>query len=129
MDSVVLVGRTEPTAGQTEEQDRSRPGLDFIHGLLQGAAAGMPPLADLLRALTRAFGAVAAGVAAPAEGTPFVRQREGPQSVRSRWPWEERPELLEEVRRSATAVPEQTADGSNWLFASSWAPASGELLL
>src|SRR5262249_52435278 len=36
---------------------------------------------------------------------------------------------LEEVRRSATAVPEQTADGSNWLFASSWAPASGELLL
>jgi signal transduction histidine kinase/ActR/RegA family two-component response regulator len=129
MDSVVLVGRTEPETGQTEERESTRSALDFVHGLLQGAASGPPPLADLLRALARAFGAVAAGVAAPAEGTPLVRQREGPDGVRSRWPWEERPELLEEVRHSATAVPEPRADGSSWLFASAWAPASGGLLL
>src|SRR5262249_16217087 len=62
-------------------------------------------------------------------GTPLVRQREGLDSVRSRWPWEERPELLEEARRSATAVSERTADGFSWLFASCWEPASGGLLL
>jgi signal transduction histidine kinase/ActR/RegA family two-component response regulator len=129
MESVVLVGRTEPEPGQTEERDRTRPALDFVHGLLQGAAQGLPPLADLLRALAGAFGAVAAGVAAPAERTPLVRLREGLDSLQSRWPWEERPELLDEARRSATAVPERTADGLSWLFASSWAPASGGLLL
>src|SRR5437867_148498 len=99
MDSVALVGRTErePEPGQPEERDRTRPALDFVHELLQSAAQGPPPLADLLRALASAFGAVAAGLAAPAEGTPLVRQREGLDRVRSRWPWEERPELLDEA--------------------------------
>src|SRR4051794_13272970 len=121
MDSAVLVGRNEPEPGQAEDRDHTRPALEFVHGLLQGAAQGAPPLAELLNELAGAFGAVAAGLAAPAEGAPLVRHREGQGTGPSRWPWEERPELLDETLRSPAAVSGLTAAGLSWLLASAWA--------
>jgi signal transduction histidine kinase/ActR/RegA family two-component response regulator len=110
------------------EQDHSRSALAFVHTLLD-AATRPPTCAEMLGELARAFGAEAAGLAAPAEANPVVRHREGPGAAPARGPWEDRPELLAEALRSPAALAVRAADGRAWLLAAAWAPAQGSLLL
>src|SRR5947209_7503175 len=58
-----------------EFPDHTRSALDFAHALLQGAPEGPATLGGLLLDLARAFGADGAGLAAPPEAAPVVRQR------------------------------------------------------
>lgn len=129
MDTAVPGQPTEPALATSAGQDHSRSALAFLHTLLHGAAARPRTLAELLRELAQAFGAEAAGLAAPAEANPTLRHREGPNAAPARWPWDERPDLAAEALRSPTALLGRTADGRAWLLAAAWAPTSGSLLL
>lgn len=127
METVVAAPVTDLPAGQAEGDDRARAALEFVHGLLCRAAQP-PAAAELLRELARAFGACAAGLAAP-EGAPVVRLREGQTTAPARWPWEEQPALAERLRRSAVAVALRTADGRSWLLTSVQSAAGAGWLL
>src|SRR5690348_1314259 len=125
MDTVVTAPPTQLPNGQAGGEDHSRAALEFVHGLPRGAAQP-PAAAELLRELARAFGARAAGLAAP-EAAPVVRLREGQDAAPARWPWEEQADLPERLRQSPVGIAARTADGRSWLLATVWAPAGGWL--
>src|SRR5262249_20611604 len=67
--------REEPAARPAPGEARTRSALEFVHGLLRAAPGDRPWVPGLLGDLARAFGATGAGLQAPLDGTPAVRQR------------------------------------------------------
>ena len=114
-----------------DADDATSTALQFIHGLLQTAAGEARPLPALLADLARAFAARGAGLAAPPEGSPLVRQhvRVDGSSSAPAFPWENQPHLLAQIRQSVDGVSAQAADGSTCLLAAVWPPTGGGWLL
>src|SRR5215813_9337235 len=77
--------------------------LGFVQELLSAPAAGGLHLDVVLPELSRSFRAAHAGLAGFVDGIPVVRQwisAEGQPLPPARWPWDEQPELLRQVRQS-----------------------------
>jgi signal transduction histidine kinase/CheY-like chemotaxis protein len=113
------------TASATSEstqdlgEDRVRGVLDLLLRLLSTAGDRPVTLAALLAELARAFEAVAAGTVGPLGSPATVTTRvdtNGRLASRGRYPWDERPELLEQTARTVSALPIQQADRSTWLL-------------
>jgi len=99
-------------------EDRTRDVLGFIHGLLLAPDQAPSALPALLTELAGAFGAIEAGLAvgAGAAAVKIQVDAQGHPVSGRRYPWEERPELLERASRAATALAVQGADRTNWLW-------------
>jgi signal transduction histidine kinase/ActR/RegA family two-component response regulator len=117
--------------------ERSAGPLDVIQRLM--AEPENVSLDLFLPELARAFAAEHVGLAGFVDGLPVVRQwlsAEGRPLPPVRWPWEEQPQLLMQVRQSPSAVAAQTADAASFLLACSgpnehaswllWLEGSGE---
>jgi signal transduction histidine kinase len=81
--------------------------------------------------MAQAFAAQAAGIAGPLEGNVVLRHRvdaAGQPLPPGRWPWEEQPELLAQVRDAARAVPTEW-QGANWLLTSAYQPSGSSWLV
>src|SRR5262245_42254074 len=105
------------TEGQGAGQGRA---LGFGQGLLSAPAAGGRQLAVARPELPRSSRASHAGLPCFVAGVPVVRQwisAEGQPLPPARWPWDEQPELLRQVRQSSAAVSARTASGGNFLLA------------
>src|SRR5437016_2480700 len=84
--------------------DRSRPGLECACRWLCTPGAPSLALGALLAELARAFAAASAGVAHLPDGDPVARWEEANAATPS-LPWRERPELIQEVALSPSALP------------------------
>ncbi len=110
-------------------EDHTATALEFVHGLLRAAPAEELDRAAVLCRLARAFGAAAAGMAAPLDGPAVVRRRaDGAVPSPSPCPWEKQPALLTRIRRSSVAVEITGGDGAPWLAVAAGTDEAGWLL-
>src|SRR5713101_5208214 len=103
-----ILARPESTSTQAPLADQSRLAVDFVHDLLVQQASDPPPLEQTLAELARAFGVPVAGLAGLRHESVIVKLRVGAadESLSSfRRPWEERPEVLSQIRKFPAAVP------------------------
>lgn len=111
---------------------RTRSVLDFVHGLLRAPTTSPWDWDQFLNDLAESFGVVATGLTVPLDGTPIVRRRARnglALPVPRRWPWEDHPQVLVQLRRRLTALPVTAAEGRSWLLTSLQSSAgSGGLL-
>jgi signal transduction histidine kinase/ActR/RegA family two-component response regulator len=98
--------------------DRAASALDYLHRLLLDAESSAACLDDHLADLATSFGARGAGLLIVLHGTPQVLGHCGsdrqPRFPR-RYPWQEKPELLDEVRVTKSSLSVR-AEGA-WLIA------------
>ncbi len=90
--------------------DRSRPGLEFVHLLLVQGQTVERTLEVLLRDLATALGAAHAGLADLGAGTPLAR------TGSTTPPWVAHPELLRQVAKAPAGVALRYG-GASWLAA------------
>jgi signal transduction histidine kinase/CheY-like chemotaxis protein len=97
--------------------DHTRAVLEFIHQLVQTSGEDPRTLAELLAGLARAFAAPAAGLVALSDNSsaPSRAWLAGPR-LAVRFPWETRPELINRIQTSRTALAFNEA-GASWLVA------------
>src|SRR5262245_20798063 len=112
--------------------DHTRAVLDWVQELLAAPGAGQRPLAQLLAGLARALNASGAGLAAPLEGRLTVRQRvwlNGQPAPAGPSSWEERQDLLVQLRETPTALPVRTTEGMSALVTLAWHAGGAGCLL
>jgi signal transduction histidine kinase/DNA-binding NarL/FixJ family response regulator len=95
--------------------EASRSALDFLHALLAGMPADMPPLGSLLAGLAKAFGAAGAGIAVLPEGT--LVERHSPIEHGGSWPWQDDKDLASRLPQAPLAQPLHVSNGVTLLIA------------
>src|SRR4051812_44712936 len=106
----------------TPSQDRASLVLALLHRLMLGDGRSTHDMDALLRELATVFGVRAAGLVGILNGRAATKYWASLEATTPRvapWPWQEWPELLDQVRQSATAVPAHSTDGRGFLFAAS----------
>jgi signal transduction histidine kinase len=95
-------------------EEEGKRALAFAHQLLSGAEGSLD---RLLAELAQAFGASGAGLAGGPAGT-IVARASSPRAWPAQWPWQERLEVLAQLRQAPSAVTLSVAEGGSLLATS-----------
>ena len=105
------------TRNQPARPEEGKRALAFVHQLLSGEENRIASLNGLLAELAQAFGVSGAGLAGGPAGTPVARVPSA-RAWPALWPWQQQPEVLEQLRQAPSAITLAVAEGGSLLAAS-----------